>query len=208
MTRMFSMIFVILFFFIMVLCAFQPICFAHAVETGDSLTLSVKLIEFGSNKIYLMLDKDTPLTPRYIRDNPDYKVYISCTGNFGASVDVVVGNSYGSCGVWRGTESNTLYEFSYSNVQQMDYFVNKYSDYLDSPIYITTGTDRPIFTVYASKNYELTLLEKMAIVGDNIFANAQTVITFVAKTPLLLLTFGLSILAFVIAFVRRTITAG
>ena len=205
MTRMFSMIFVILFFFIMVLCAFQPICFAHAVETGDSLTLSVKLIEFGSNKIYLMLDNDTPLTPRYIRDNPDYKVYISCTGNFSVLVNVAVGNSYGSCGVWRGSNANTLYEFSYSNVETMDTYVNKYSDYLDSPIYITCGYNNPIFTVYASKNYELTLLEQLYLIAVRVFDISSNAINFIINNPVILLSVAISLITVAVVIAKRFI---
>ena len=133
---------------------FSTIGFVHASETDYKYVLTdTQATLTGSNKYYLYLDNDTPLTPRYIRDNPDYKVYISCTGNFGANVDVAVGNSFGSCGVWRGTDSNTLYEFSYSNVQTMDYYVNKYSDYLDSPIYITTGVNNPIFTINSNVKY-------------------------------------------------------
>lgn len=204
MTKMFSMIFVILFLFIMVLCAIQPIAFAHAVETGDSLTLSVKLIELSSRKIYLMLDEDTPLTPRYIMDNPEYKVYISCSGNFGASVDIAVGNSYGTAGVWRGADSNTLYEFSYAN-STIDTYANKYNDYLDSPIYVSCGHDKPTFAVYASKNYELTLLEKLYLVAVRVFDISRNAINFILDNPVILLSVAISLITVAVVIAKRFI---
>ena len=202
MTRMFSMIFVILFFFIMVLCAFQPICFANALEYSDYV-ITTKETDIYYSDCNLMLDKDTPLTLGYLRDNPVYIVYISSSGGNTPILAIRPNNT--TCSL--GNAQNGLVELNYNTNTYINYFYEKYGEEVwDYPIRVGTTGDR--ITVYANKPYELSLLEKLAIVGRNVFGGAQTVMNFIATTPLMLITCGLSFLGIVILIVKRVITVG
>ena len=202
MTRMFSMIFVILFFFIMVLCAFQPICFANALEYSDYVITTNETDIYYSN-CNLMLDKDTPLTLGYLRDNPIYVVYISSSGGNTPIQALRPNNTLCSL----GNAQNGLIELNYTTNRYINSYYEQYGEEIwDYPIRVSTTGER--ITVYANKAYELSLLEKLAIIGRNVFYGSQTVMNFIVSTPLMLITCGLSLLGIVILIVKRVITVG
>lgn len=203
MTRMFSMIFVILFFFIMVLCAFQPICFANALEEYNDYIITMQETDIYYSNCNLMLDKDTPLTLGYLRDNPIYTVYISSSGGNTPIQAIRPNNTVCSL----GNAQNAPVALNYTTNTYINTYYEQYGEEVwDYPIRVGTTGDH--ITVYANKRYELSLIEKLAIVGRNVFDGAQTVLNFIVNTPLMLITCGLSFLGIVILIVRRVIFVG
>lgn len=206
MTRMFSIIFVILFFFIMVLCAVQPICFSNALEGNQFYTLSVEETELNYKAVYLMLDKDTPLTLGYLRDNPDYKVYITPSGGNTTICAVFPNGSTGS--IVNTSSSGTIpYIITYNSYIQNLH--DRYGDLIwDYPVELRNNASEPSVLVFASKNYELSLLEKLYLISTHIITGASAVVNTIVKSPLMLISCGLSLLAVVIVMFRRVLTAG
>lgn len=206
MTKMISLIFVILFFFIMVLCAIQPICFPNATELEYSHRLSIVDTEINTNEFHLMLDSETPLTLRFFKDNPDYFINIVSSNN-GFSVqcdDHTSTTSIFNVGTMAGVE----YRLCYDNINAWVWVYEQEDLILDSPLYINhvvfnENVQDTTYKVYSAWNYQVPLLEKLGALGSHLISNANTIVSFIAKTPLLLITFGISLLAFVISITKR-----
>lgn len=195
MARMFSIIFVILFFFVMVLCAIQPICFANALEYSDYV-ITTKETDIYYSNCNLMLDKDTPLTLGYLRDNPIYIVYISSSGG-NTPIQALRPNDT-VCSL--GNAQNGLVELNYITNTYINYFYEKYGEEVwDYPIRVGTTGDH--ITVYANKPYELTLLEKLYLIAVRVFDISSNAINFIIDNPVILLSVAISLItvAFVIA---------
>lgn len=203
MTKMFSIIFVLLFFLIMVLCAIQPICFTNALEYSDYVITTEEIDIYYSN-CNLMLDKDTPLTLGYLRDNPVYTVYISSSGG-NTPIHAVRPND-ASCSL--GNAQNAPVALNYNNqLSLINSYLDKYGEEIwDYPIRVGTTGDH--ITVYANKPYELSLLEKLYLISTHIITGASTVVNTIVNSPLMLISCGLSLLAVVILIFRRVLTVG
>lgn len=211
MTKMISLIIVILFFFIMVLCAIQPICFPNATELEYNHRLSIVDTEINANEFHLMLDSETPLTLRFFKDNPDYFINIVSSDN-GFSVqcdDHTSTTSIFNVGTMAGVE----YRLCYDNISSWVWVYEQEELILDSPLYIShvvfnEEQQDTTYKVYSAWNYQVPLLEKLGILGSHLISNANTIVSFIAKTPLLLITFGIPLLAFVISITKRIFQVG
>ena len=211
MTKMISLIIVVLFFFVMVLCAIQPICFPNATELEYNHRLSIVDTEINANEFHLMLDPETPLTLRFFKDNPDYFINIVSSDN-GFSVqcdDHTSTTSIFNVGASAGVE----YRLCYDNISAWVWVYEQEEIILDSPLYVShvvfnEKEQDTTYMVYSAWNYQVPLLEKMAVLGSHLLTNAQTVVNFIVKTPLMLITFGLSLLAFVFTITKRFIQVG
>lgn len=208
MTRMFSMIFVILFFFIMVLCAFQPICFADATTTDYKYVLTTETTQINTGKFYLMLDKYTPLTLRYFKENPDYNIQLH--GDI-AGFKILCEADPTTTGIFNcGAYTDSTYIVNYASVSAWVYVYEKEDILLDSPLYVMHAENgaNTVYQVCSAWNYEVPLLDRLAVVGNEVFKNSQTLINFIIKYPLLLISFGLLLVSSIIAITKRVITVG
>ena len=200
MTRMFSMIFVILFFFIMVLCALQPICFANALEEYNDYIITMEETDIYYSNCNLMLDKDTPLTLGYLRDNPIYIVYISSSGGNTPIQAVRPNNTVCSL----GNAQNAPVALNYNTNTYINTYYEQYGEEVwDYPIRVGTTGDH--ITVYANKSYELSLLEKLYLIAVRVFEISSNAINFIIDNPVILLSVAISFITVAVVIAKRFI---
>ena len=208
MTKMISLIIVILFFFIMVLCAIQPICFPNATELEYNHRLSIVDTEINTDRFHLMLDNETPLTLRYFKDNPDFYINIVCShGGYSVQCD----DHTSTTSIFNvGNTANTEYRLCYENISAWVWVYEQEESILDSPLYISfpsyddtlTGINST-FRVYSAWNYQKPLLEKLGMVITQVINFSRTAIRFIIDNPLILLSVAVSFVSVAIIVAKR-----
>lgn len=139
------------------LITFTVIGFPRAINIDVSFVIdTTQQTLSGSKYFYIMLDENTPLTPQYLKDNPDYEITVSSNGrDFQLRVmldDTIASPKFFS--LRNVTSSNVTFGYSKftSVVEQGATSYAETYDYWNSPIYLNSGYSDVIYTT--NSNYE------------------------------------------------------
>lgn len=145
--------------------SFVSIGFVNAINIDVSFVIdTTQKTLSGSKYFYIMLDENTPLTPQYLKDNPDYTITVSSNGR-DFQLRVMLDDTTTSPKIYSlRAITNSNMDFSYNLYgtaieQGAKQYANTY-DYWNSPIYLNSGYPDVIYTTNSNYAYVPPVVEE------------------------------------------------
>lgn len=161
-----------LLFIYIISIAITTIGFANAVTIDVSFVIdTTQQTLSGSKYFYIMLDENTPLTPQYLKDNPDYEITVSSNGR-DFQLRVMLDDTTASPKIFslrNVTSSNVTFSYNlFSTVveQGATQYAETY-DYWNSPIYLNSGYPDVIYTTNSNYEYIPPVVEEPEEDGED-----------------------------------------